>query len=135
MGARGETPILCAKVVSASPFAASLVSRFSLLRSTIPALYKCAKVNIFRNPDLEKMFGHKQPHALARLDTGWFWNNYRKPQRGFSASKLRKDKGLHELYGTGKDHHPLAIVFATVGARSDCPRLCGRNRFSRLDPR
>src|ERR1700674_1368478 len=69
------------------------------------------------------------------FDTGLVLEHYRKPQRGFSASKLRKDKGRHELYGTGKDHYSLATVFATAGARSDCPWLCGRNRFSRLDSR
>jgi hypothetical protein len=37
---------------------ALLVSRFALLRSTTAALHGCAKVNIFRDHDLEKMFGH-----------------------------------------------------------------------------
>lgn len=41
--------------------AASFVSRFALLWSTIAALNKCAKVNIFRDPDLEKMLGISGP--------------------------------------------------------------------------
>jgi hypothetical protein len=87
-----------------------------LPHSTTAALYKCAKVNIFHDHDLEKMFGYKQSCSLARLDTGWFWNNIANRSEGFRHQTSDKVKGDYELYGTGKDHHPLASVFPRTGA-------------------
>jgi hypothetical protein len=43
----------------------SIVSRSALLQSNTAALYKCAKVNIFRDHNLEKMGGHHQALLLA----------------------------------------------------------------------
>jgi hypothetical protein len=64
-----------------------------LLQSTTTAPSKCAKVNIFRNHDLEKMFGHRQSCSPARLDTGWFWNNIANRSKGFPHQSCEKIKG------------------------------------------
>src|SRR5260370_786058 len=74
--------------------AASLVSRFAFLWSTIAAWNKCAKVNIFRDHDLEKMLGHQQSLLLAGLLIRvWFWNNIANRSEGFRHQSCEKIKG------------------------------------------